>query len=147
MGLTNAEKQAAWRARQAANKARVAELEAEVVRLRAQLAELKADPVIALLTYDGPQPDAAIMAAAADAMEDLPPLPGLNATSAEKKAWGKAWWAARQQQKAQQAAAAKQAKANHLRRLKQAMADAHPDKGGDAESFRKARAAYLKAKG
>jgi hypothetical protein len=33
--MTNAEKQAAWRARQAANKARVAELEAEVARLKA----------------------------------------------------------------------------------------------------------------
>ena len=39
MGMTNAEKQAAWRARQ---KNRVAELEAEVAWLRGELA--KADP-------------------------------------------------------------------------------------------------------
>ena len=41
MGMTNTEKQAAWRARQAANKARVAELEAEVERLKAEVARLK----------------------------------------------------------------------------------------------------------
>lgn len=35
MGLTNAEKQAAYRARYAANKERVAELEAEVAKLQA----------------------------------------------------------------------------------------------------------------
>src|SRR5688572_21947835 len=42
MGLSNAEKQAAWRARQAANKARVAELEAEVARLKVEIARLTA---------------------------------------------------------------------------------------------------------
>jgi hypothetical protein len=38
MGMTNAEKQAAWRERQAANKRRVADLEEEVARLNAKLA-------------------------------------------------------------------------------------------------------------
>jgi hypothetical protein len=37
MALSNAEKQAAWRARQAANKSRVSELEAEVEALKARV--------------------------------------------------------------------------------------------------------------
>jgi hypothetical protein len=41
MGMTNAEKQAAYRERYAANKVRVAELEAEVARLKARIAELE----------------------------------------------------------------------------------------------------------
>lgn len=92
MALSNAEKQAAWRARQAANKRRVVELEVEVERLMADIAQLAQE------------------------------------TAATKQA-------------------VKQARADHLRHLKQAMAIAHPDKGGDEESFIKAHAAYLKAKG
>jgi hypothetical protein len=38
MGMTNSEKQAAWRARQAANARRVVDLEEEVARLKAELA-------------------------------------------------------------------------------------------------------------
>jgi cell division protein FtsB len=50
MGLTNAEKQAAYRARYAEYKARVVELEAEVAELRAEAAARDAlDQQLALL--------------------------------------------------------------------------------------------------
>jgi multidrug resistance efflux pump len=57
MGLTNAEKQAAYRARYAENKKRVAELEAEVEQLKAEVARLKGGaPQVAAATVTNREP-------------------------------------------------------------------------------------------
>jgi multidrug resistance efflux pump len=149
VALTNAEKQAAYRARYAENKARVAELEAEVDRLNAEISQLKAD--LARLKAGGGT-DVARTAEPSQkphpSDDGIPPMPPASASIKEKKAWGKEWgvkWFAAL--KAKSEAAAQQARVDEVRRLKAEMAALHPDWGGPGgKQFEKANAAYQKAR-